>query len=132
MKSIAAIIHFRALMPPYTQVAFRPPYTPRNIYAFLKPQISVCIPPSVNVFEEHCCNHTFLSIAASIQPNTKHCKCIDWLTYLIIPPIPAGLFIGIAFKLHILTEHSNYLEDMFSISFINNCFHIFKIPLIVL
>ena len=34
LKSIAAIIHFRALMPPYTREAFRPPYTPRSIYAF--------------------------------------------------------------------------------------------------
>ena len=45
LKNIAAIIHFLALMPPYTREVFRPPYTPRSIYAFLQPQISVCIPP---------------------------------------------------------------------------------------
>ena len=70
LKSIAAIIHFRALMPPYTQVAFRPPYTPRSIYAFLQPQISVCMPRLYMFFEEHCCHHTFPSIAASIQPSS--------------------------------------------------------------
>ena len=43
LKSIVAIIHFRALTP-YTREALRPPYTPRSIYAFLQPQISVCIP----------------------------------------------------------------------------------------
>ena len=73
LKSIAAIIHFQALMDPYTREPFRPPYTPRSIYAFLQPQISVCIPlrPSVYIFEEHCCHHTFPSIAASIQPNPR-------------------------------------------------------------
>ena len=68
LKSIAAIIHFWALIPPYNREAFRPPYTPRSIYAFLQPKISVCIPlrPSVYVFEEHCCHHTFLIFFASI------------------------------------------------------------------
>ena len=72
-KSIAVIIHFWTLLPPYTREAFRPTYTPRSIYAFLQPQISVCIPlrPSVCVFEEHCCHHIFPSIAASIQPSPR-------------------------------------------------------------
>ena len=83
LKSIAAIIHFWAFIPPYTQEAFRPPYTPRSIYAFLQPQISVCIPlpPSVDIFEEHCCHHSFPRIAASIQlsPRSIQASIHPWL-----------------------------------------------------
>ena len=35
LKGIAAILYFRAFMPPYSREALMPPYTPRSIYAFL-------------------------------------------------------------------------------------------------
>ena len=52
--------------------------------------------------------------------------------HFIIPPMPTGLVIGMAFKLNIHANYLHYFEDVFSISFINNCLHIFKAPSTVL
>ena len=69
LKSIAAIIHFRAIPPPYTREAFRPHTPPEAFIVFVHPQISVWIPfplqPSAYFSQEDYCHHTFLSIAAS-------------------------------------------------------------------
>ena len=78
-------------MPPHTQEAFKPPYTPRSMYAFLQPQISVCIPLRSSVcfwrallpsyISKHCCLHTTQPKKVFIRPK-KHCRLLTLLTTL--------------------------------------------------
>ena len=63
--SILAFIHILEHLSLHTHFleAFMPLYTPRFLCAFHFNRLYI--------FAEHCCHHTFLSIAASIQPNPR-------------------------------------------------------------